>query len=310
MPREAANRKPTPERHCAGCGTQLERRRRPSGGLEPLAAFNKRLYCSDECRGIAKHPCPGCGEPVGNKTDYCSRECRTSHLTITVRCVVCLAPFDTYRSSPAKHCGRECYAATVSNRQRGKRSHLWKHGRSTENQRIRAHRGYADWRRRVFERDDFTCQSCFVKGGELHAHHIVKFADDPKLRLKISNGITLCDSCHRLFHNTEAKRGGLESSLWGAVDRFLRAEPGVWHLKIAGGTMQRGGIPDVLICVCGRFLMVELKVPPYFASPRQIHEIRRINDAGGIARVCRSVQEVAALVYAIKDLDDIDQEHQ
>lgn len=32
---------------------------------------------------------------------------------------------------------------------------------------------------------------------KLHAHHIRKWADYPSLRFVVSNGITLCDKCHK-----------------------------------------------------------------------------------------------------------------
>ena len=43
-------------------------------------------------------------------------------------------------------------------------------------------------------------------GGNLSAHHINNFSDHEDLRFVLSNGITLCDSCHNpnkigSFHN-------------------------------------------------------------------------------------------------------------
>ena len=56
---------------------------------------------------------------------------------------------------------------------------------------------YEKWRRAVFERDDFTCQFCFKRGGELNADHIKPWALFPKLRFVLGNGRTLCVKCHR-----------------------------------------------------------------------------------------------------------------
>jgi hypothetical protein len=69
-------------------------------------------------------------------------------------------------------------------------------GNATENQRIRWTPEYKYWSRSILERDDFTCQECKKRGGELHAHHIKAFAYYPEVRFKLSNGQTLCVKCH------------------------------------------------------------------------------------------------------------------
>ena len=59
------------------------------------------------------------------------------------------------------------------------------------------------WRKKVFERDNFTCRKCEKVGGKLNAHHINPFSTHPELRFDIENGLTLCHSCHVELHKTE-----------------------------------------------------------------------------------------------------------
>jgi 5-methylcytosine-specific restriction endonuclease McrA len=45
-------------------------------------------------------------------------------------------------------------------------------------------------------KDEFTCRECGEKNIYLQAHHIKSFADFPELRFNLTNGKTLCKSCH------------------------------------------------------------------------------------------------------------------
>lgn len=60
-------------------------------------------------------------------------------------------------------------------------------------------RGYGKFRKNVLERDDYTCQICGSKEN-LEVHHIKEYSKYPKLRTCLSNGITLCKSCHKKIH--------------------------------------------------------------------------------------------------------------
>lgn len=57
-----------------------------------------------------------------------------------------------------------------------------------------------EWRKAVFERDNYTCKACSKVGGHLVAHHIVPYSTNKKLRFNVDNGITLCKTCHKEFH--------------------------------------------------------------------------------------------------------------
>lgn len=94
----------------------------------------------------------------------------------------------------------------------GANHYNWQGGKTPEHRKIRTSREYARWRKAVFERDDYTCQSCGTRGGELHADHIKSFADHPDLRLDINNGRTLCAPCHRKTPNYAGRGRARKSS--------------------------------------------------------------------------------------------------
>jgi hypothetical protein len=78
----------------------------------------------------------------------------------------------------------------------------WKGGITTEIRMARSIPAYKRWRTAVFKRDNYMCCRCGDnRGGNLHAHHIKKFADFPGLRYKVSNGETLCFDCHVKEHD-------------------------------------------------------------------------------------------------------------
>ena len=83
----------------------------------------------------------------------------------------------------------------------GEKNSSWKGGITPENTKIRNSIEFDLWREAVYARDNWTCQICGEKGGNLNAHHIKNFSQFSELRLAINNGQTLCKKCHRKFHN-------------------------------------------------------------------------------------------------------------
>jgi len=100
---------------------------------------------------------------------------------------------------------------------KGNRNSLWKGGVTPENVKIRHSIEYRLWREAVFARDGWICQRCSKRGGRLHSHHALNFADYSELRFAIDNGITFCKKCHKEFH----KRYGIKHNTKEQLKEFL-----------------------------------------------------------------------------------------
>jgi hypothetical protein len=79
----------------------------------------------------------------------------------------------------------------------GKKHPFWRGGITPLKERLRKTIQYVEWRRTVFERDNYQCQKCGQREVDIEAHHIKPFIYYPKLWFKVSNGLTLCKGCHR-----------------------------------------------------------------------------------------------------------------
>lgn len=93
---------------------------------------------------------------------------------------------------------------------RGEKAYHWKGGKTLRERRILMGRiEYKQWRINVLERDNQTCQNCFIQGVSFEVHHIKSWAEYPDLRYEEANGVTLCLPCHnltkkRISNNTDS----------------------------------------------------------------------------------------------------------
>lgn len=104
-------------------------------------------------------------------------------------------------------CGKEsywiknsstCKKCRLKNMPKGSNHYKWKKDRTTLVKRQeRNDMAYREWRKRVWERDNYKCQlSNDMCNGKIEAHHIITWSEDESKRYDVNNGITLCNRHH------------------------------------------------------------------------------------------------------------------
>lgn len=90
---------------------------------------------------------------------------------------------------------------------RGEKSSNWKGGISKGYRSGYYSPEYKNWRKSVFDRDNYTCVECGFNGskGYITAHHIKSFSHYPELRYVVDNGLTLCEPCHSKTDNYKGR---------------------------------------------------------------------------------------------------------
>ena len=81
-----------------------------------------------------------------------------------------------------------------------------------------------------------------------------------------------------------------ERDVVASILRYLRRLPDCYAWK-THGNQYSAGIPDIIACVNGRFVAFEVKRQGGKPTPLQEVTIRKIERAGGVARVVHSAEE-------------------
>ena len=82
---------------------------------------------------------------------------------------------------------------------------------------------------------------------------------------------------------------GSEKIFENKIKRYL-TENGVWFVKFFGNGFTKSGICDLLCCVNGHFLGIEVKAENGKPSQLQIYNIEKIRESGGHAVIVKPSQ--------------------
>ena len=165
-----------------------------------IGRWEKKIYCSSECNWKSKYngkkiKCKQCSKDfyitAKASKKYCSKRCADNSNIGKI-------PVNAWKKGDKPSPGTQFKKGEA--RITGANNNFWKGGIYPDNLKARRTTEYLRWRKEVKERDNYTCQICGKRGGDMHADHIKPFSLYPELRTELSNGRTLCVTCHK---NTE-----------------------------------------------------------------------------------------------------------
>lgn len=85
---------------------------------------------------------------------------------------------------------------------------------------------------------------------------------------------------------------GEEKRIENSIKNWLETN-NHWYIKVQGGSNNpSSGVPDLLACVHGKFIGIEVKTPNGQTTKIQDYQIDQINKSGGIALVVTSLEQL------------------
>ena len=170
------------DKNCMGCGVKFHPK-------SFLVKYHNR-ECSSKNRiawNKGKHT--GIRPWLGKKRPDISSANSSTWKGGKPNCKICSKKLARRGSTYCQNCANKIYHS-------GENNINWRGGVTSQNERERKSPAYRRWHRAVLKRDNDQCIWCENKDN-LEVDHIKQFAFYPSLRTEISNGRTLCLSCHQ-----------------------------------------------------------------------------------------------------------------
>lgn len=155
-----------------------------------------KLYPSDYNRG-QRYCSIECAEKA--KSEKYQGENHWKYNRTETKCKICGVKFEHIPSKNRKYCSKSC-SGKDREYPTGSDNPNWKGGKTNKVRKLRSSKEYSEWRTKVFERDDYTCQKCHSDEKFIHAHHKVSVSENIGLIFDVKNGLTVCADCHQKEH--------------------------------------------------------------------------------------------------------------
>lgn len=173
------------------------------------------------------------------KTELARQRCTEDLTGMRFGSIVALEVIYRENKSPKWLCQCDCgnkfetYSSTLKNgsgmcpkcwneHNRGENNPSWNPNLTDEDRdknRCTQEGNQEDWRKQVYERDNYVCQCCGQRGGRLNAHHLDGYNWCKERRFDVGNGVTLCEDCHKAFHKQYKYKNNTEQQFGEFMDR-------------------------------------------------------------------------------------------
>lgn len=87
-----------------------------------------------------------------------------------------------------------------------------------------------------------------------------------------------------------------EQDIQGDIIKYIQSIGGIAFKQNQIGIYAQAGVPDLLCCVKGHFIAIEVKKPKKKPTPIQYAFLEAINKCGGLAFYVTSVDEVKSYI--------------
>lgn len=104
---------------------------------------------------------------------------------------------------------------------------------------------------------------------------------------------------------------GPEKLFENKLKKFLEGE-NIWFVKFFANRMTKEGIPDILACVNGHFVGIEVKAQNGKPSDLQLYHCNKIRESGGVAYVVypSGFERFKEIIKELNCNDNIQIDHQ
>ena len=96
----------------------------------------------------------------------------------------------------------------------------------------------------------------------------------------------------------------LEKDLVRKIRHYLDSLDCCFSWKEHGGMYGTAGIPDIICCIRGKFVALEVKLPGNRPTSLQEMTMARIRKAGGTAEAVYSLDDVKRIISATEKCDE------